>query len=121
MSTRHRLNKRTDIARVFAQGRVASDAVLTVRGVVNDRAQCRLAPLVSKRLGGAVVRNRWKRRMREAFRLALPQLPPGIDLAVMPRAGGVPEVKSLVDSLTSLVSQLARRLRPATSSREPKP
>ena len=47
----------------------------------------------------AVVRNRWKRLVGEAFRLRRTELPEGIDLIVIPRPEAEPTLASLVDSL----------------------
>lgn len=58
--------------------------------IVLEVRQCKgvatkLGITVSKRYGNAVARNRFKRIVREAFRLSLPTLPKGIDLNVKPR------------------------------------
>ena len=44
----------------------------------------RLGLAVSRRAGNAVVRNRIKRVLREAFRLDREDLPPGLDVIVIP-------------------------------------
>lgn len=51
-----------------------------------DRAT-RLGITVSRKVGGAVVRNRVKRRVREFFRLYRGRLPVGIDLSVVAKKG----------------------------------
>jgi RNase P protein component len=52
---------------------------------VNDLGRRRLGLSVGKKLGGAVVRNRYKRVLREAFRLSQHELPEGYDYILIPR------------------------------------
>jgi ribonuclease P protein component len=72
----------------------------------------RLGISASRRLGGAVVRNRWKRLLREAFRLSRSQLPAGIDLVVIPRQDVEPTLASLLESLPRLAARLAKKVEP---------
>jgi ribonuclease P protein component len=108
-----------------------SDSVLTVYGIENGRDGTRLGISISRRkVRAARARNRLKRLIREAFRLSKAELPPGIDLIVVPRAAD-PRFAAVRQSLTVLAGRLARRLknrrqtRPAPSSgqtrREPPP
>jgi ribonuclease P protein component len=48
--------------------------------------RCRLAINASRRVGGAVVRNRLKRVLRESFRLRQAELPPGCDIWIQLKA-----------------------------------
>ena len=48
---------------------------------------CRLGIVASKKIGGAVVRNRAKRLLREVFRLRAALFPAGIDLVVIAKPG----------------------------------
>ena len=51
----------------------------------------RVGVVVGKKLGGAVGRNRSKRRFRELARLSLPRLPAGLDLLIVPKPESVTE------------------------------
>jgi ribonuclease P protein component len=51
-----------------------------------DKSRRRLGLTVSVKLGGAVTRNRCKRRLREAFRLLEPRVKTGFDIVLVARA-----------------------------------
>ncbi|EAR20780.1 Ribonuclease P protein component, partial [Nitrococcus mobilis Nb-231] len=65
-----RLTRPAEYARVFAGARRVADCYFTVLVIRNDHDRARLGVTVSKKTAPlAVVRNRIKRRIREAFRL----------------------------------------------------
>lgn len=107
---RYRLKKRADFARVYGRRVSASDSWLLVFASDNRLAHPRLGLSVSRKVGGAVVRNRWKRLLREAFRLARAELPTGVDLIVIPRSAAEPELQSLTKSLVRLAGRAAEKL-----------
>jgi ribonuclease P protein component len=87
---RGRLSRSAEFDRVFRQGRshAGRDLVLYVfpRGSENDDAR-RLGLSVSRKVGGAVERNRVKRLLREAFAHEHGRLPAGTDAVVIARHG----------------------------------
>jgi len=72
----------------------------------------RLGITVSRRIGGAVMRNRVKRRVRECFRMNLrATIPAGSDLLVIARTGAARlESRAILDELTTATLNLRRRL-----------
>ncbi len=82
--------------------------------------EVRLGYTASKKVGGAVQRNRAKRRLREAARLLLPpRAEPGCDYVFIANAR-TPDVgwPQLLDDVTAALQRLAR-LREASKAAEP--
>jgi ribonuclease P protein component len=105
-----RLQRSAEFDRVFRIRATVSDGRLVMHFARGEVAGTRLGLVVSRRCGNAVVRNRWKRMLREAFRLVLPELPGGLDLVVLPRSREVPSLAGLQESLRSLTARAATRL-----------
>ena len=106
----YRLRSGAQFRRAYEEKCSASDAVLLVYATSNEFDYPRIGLSVSRKVGGAVQRNRWKRLLREAFRLSREELPPGIDLVVIPRPGIEPELRSIRQSLTRLARRAAEKL-----------
>lgn len=106
----YRLRSARDYQKVYQRRAVVSDALLVVFVCENTFDHPRLGLSVSRKVGGAVVRNRWKRLLREAFRLGRNELPAGIDLVVAPRPETTPELSAVMESLINLGRRAAKRL-----------
>ena len=107
----HRIRRAADFQRAFRRRCAAGDQRIVVFGHPNGLSHPRLGLSVSRKVGGAVVRNRWKRLLREAFRLTRGQLPPGVDLVVVPKPEIEPDLVGLMASLARLAGKVARRIR----------
>src|SRR5947209_2802360 len=81
----HRLTRSGDFTRVRRRGRSAGGALLHVYVLPVRSPEIRIGFSVSKKVGKAVVRNRVKRRMREAVRRYIPVMRPGQDVVVIAR------------------------------------
>ncbi|MEN6404879.1 MAG: ribonuclease P protein component [Thermoguttaceae bacterium] len=106
---RYRVRRTGDFQRAYRARRTAGDGQILVFGHPNGLPYPRLGLSVSRRIGGAVARNRWKRLLREAFRHTVANLPNGIDLIVVPRANVEPRLASLLESLPRLADRVARK------------
>ncbi len=84
-----RLKKRAEFLRVAAKGRKAPTPGLVLQAMPrDDTAPARLGFTVTKKVGNAVVRNRTRRRLKEAARLLLADKPVvGFDLVLIGRDG----------------------------------
>jgi len=107
---KYRIRRGADFQRTYRQRLVASNSVLVVYGSDNQLPHPRLGLSVSRKVGGAVVRNRWKRLIREAFRLARPRLPEGVDLVVIPRPDAQPELEQIKEALVALAHRVEGKL-----------
>ncbi|HDI58927.1 MAG TPA: ribonuclease P protein component [Desulfobacteraceae bacterium] len=79
----HRLLKRRDFLRLSRTGRRVQDAHFILCFTPGQSATARLGITVSRRVGGAVVRNRIKRLCREFFRLQGHRIAGGRDLLLI--------------------------------------
>jgi ribonuclease P protein component len=88
---RGRISRSGDFDAVYRRGRSAANRHLVVyafaRRDAPPGAPARLGLSVSRKVGGAVERNRVKRCLRERFAEIAPGLPAGLDVVVIARPG----------------------------------
>jgi ribonuclease P protein component len=88
-SKRNRLLRHADFERVYKQGRRHFGSHITVFYLLRDREPQFTGPrigfTVGKALGGAVQRNRMKRRLREAVRMNVCLLEASADVVINPK------------------------------------
>ena len=78
-----RLKGTKDYDRVYRRGFRLWSHPLGVQVLPRESGKSRLGLSVSKKVGSSVVRNRWKRAIREAFRLHRHRLEAPCDMVVM--------------------------------------
>lgn len=82
-SRHERIRSRAEYQRIYDRGLKLHGRLFTLFRFPNSLNVGRLGIAATRKLGGAVVRNRAKRVIREVFRRNKPE--PGVDLVVVPR------------------------------------
>lgn len=80
-----RITEKNEFQRVFSQGEKRWSRSFVCYVLIEAAGERRLGLVVSRKVGGAVVRNRVKRRIREFFRLNRHRFAPGLNLVVVTR------------------------------------
>ncbi len=112
---KQRLLRTTDFRRVYAQRQSVAIGPLVMYGAqqVTKLSHARIGISVSRRVGNAVVRNQWKRKLREAFRKVKTQFSADLDVVVVVRTTGKPAVgEKAAQDTEQLLLGLINRLRP---------
>ena len=113
-----RVRKQADFDAVYRDSVHAADDVLVVQAVRNGRKTTRLGLSIGRKVGNAVVRNRWKRAIREVFRKSVQQFPVGIDIVVRPRKGAELSYAAIERSLPRLVARIGKKLGMETKAQQ---
>ncbi len=102
-----RLTRSKDFQRLRRQGRPLVEPPLRVRALARPGEKSRVGLAVGRKVGGAVVRNRWRRAIREAFRLHRHRLNCGYDIVFSVDWAAPPErVNSVEEALIRIIERL---------------
>ena len=91
---------------MFAASTPVHHPLVSLRAAANDAGLVRVGIICGKRIGGAVERNRAKRRLREAARSLLPSPGPAWDILLVIRP---PAAKATVAEFVYALEELLRR------------
>ena len=100
------LSRPKDFVALQNEGTVRSHPMLVVRVRRTDLEVTRFGLSTGRKLGGAVVRNRVRRRIREVLRVMAPSFQPGWDVLIIARP---PVISADQVALTGAVHHLLRR------------
>ncbi len=106
-----RLLRHADFQRVYQQGRRHFAAHMTVFYLGRTQGGARVGLTVGRVLGGAVERNRIRRRLREAVRASLGQLDAAVDVVINPRRS------ALTADFAELRGEVAQAFKKASGAR----
>jgi ribonuclease P protein component len=105
------LRSRGDFARLAAHGRTRADRLLVVHVLPNALDHDRYGISIGRRLGGAVARNRARRRLRHILRGAPNESGTGWDVLIVVRPSGA---QAGFDELRAALEGLLRVVRSMT-------
>ena len=83
----HRVKHRRDFLNINKAGRLGRCPHFLVFTLAKTDGPTRLGVTVTRKIGGAVVRNRIKRQLREFFRVEYKYLPMATDISVIAKKG----------------------------------
>ena len=112
-----RLRRDADIAAAWSEGMRIQHALFALRARPNGLAVIRIAVAAPRSLGRAVARNRSRRRLREAFRIAIGNLQrgPGCDVVIVARSRiASATFADLREAAAGAIGSLAERVSTAT-------
>jgi len=111
----NRLRSSADFARTVRGGVRAGRPTLVVHALLRDGNMTRVGFVVSKAVGGAVVRNRVKRRLRAMIRPLVSTATTGCDVVVRALPAAATEPGRVADDLAGAWDAACRKVNGATS------
>ncbi|GAB4503063.1 MAG: ribonuclease P protein component [Anaerolineales bacterium] len=103
MQRKFRLTRSTDFKRVRRTGKSYAHPLVVLVVHASEAPRVRVGVTAGRSVGGAVLRNRSKRLLREAMRPMLPNLLPGWDLILIARpalpSASLPEIHQALANL----------------------
>ena len=102
------LRYKRDFDRLYKRGRSVGDKYVVVFHISNELGYSRKAFLASKKVGGAVARNRARRLMKEGFRKVESEVLPGRDVLFIARKDAAAEETSSRDVERSIRRALGK-------------
>jgi ribonuclease P protein component len=101
------LNKNHEFRRLYNRGKSAGSLYVVIYSRKNGSASNRLGITVSKKIGGAVQRNKVRRRLKEIYRLNEVNLNKGYDVVIVARVNSkTAKYSELEASVISILKRL---------------
>lgn len=109
-----RVRKRREYLEIQSGGlRINGDCLVFILMRRDEGAPLRLGITASRKIGGAVQRNRAKRLIREAFRAVFADLPSGLDIVVIVRRPlGERKMQAILEEWQRALPRIRRAARP---------
>ncbi|MCA1796850.1 MAG: ribonuclease P protein component [Geobacteraceae bacterium] len=106
MPKRHLVRRSYEYKEIFKCGFKLNFPTLYVYTLTKENGPTRLGLVVSRKVGGAFLRNRFKRVIREFFRLNYAELPSNTDIVVVLKPAPSRDVCSLRLQLRDVLKRL---------------
>ena len=106
-----RVTRSGDFTKIIRLGTCVADGTLVLFALPRAASDegMRIGITIPKKTGNAVVRNRWKRLIRESFRQQQANLPAGYEFIVRPKRGASPDWIAIQKSIPRLAKKAAKR------------
>ncbi len=101
---RVRIRKRREFLKIYKEGKKIQSKYLIIHYMPNNLGHPRIGITVTKKVGKSVIRNRWKRLIREVFRKNRGKFPPYDIVITVKRGYTPPSYKELEEDLIGAVA-----------------